>query len=408
MRFFFLSTVYPQVENVFSEKVRQQEVTAYDEMKHCFDYGFYLYFDSGFCDELIRRGHEAVYYVYNSESLQRQWALENMKDGLQRSLLEIICEQIKRFSPDLLFFNAVDEKLLLFLKEKFSKIKFWVGWVGSAITKNHQWENLDLIFSCAPETVDFFRNEGLHAIHLNHGFNKKILNSIETPKQVAFHGVSFIGSIFRGEGLHNQRESLLRELRKNLDLKIYSSQESLSFITIAKTFIKKGLFYGIRPFKQYKDLIAIGEKHQLVKKICSWDKAPELPVDPLLSRHFCPGVFGLDMFNTVHSSDIVLNIHADSSPQYASNMRLYETTGVGTCLLTDMRPNLNDLFRIDTEVVAYSSVEDCVEKAIWLLNHPKKMEEIARQGQQRCMKQHTYDNRIGEFIDAISRFTKCR
>ena len=402
MRFFFLSTVYPQVEHIFSEKIRYHHSSTYDDMKRLFDDEFYLYFQSGFCDELIKHGHEAVYAVYNSESLQRQWAAENMKEGVQKSLLEIICEQIKRFSPNILFFDMVDEKLLSILKEKFSEIKLWIGWVGSAIAKNHQWENLDLILSCAPETVEFFRNEGMHAVHLKHAFNIKILDYLETSKQSSFHGVSFIGSIFRGEGMHNQREWLLRELRKKLDLRIYSSQEPFNYVAIAKTIVKKGIFYGIQPFKKYKSLINVGAENPLVKKVCSWEKAPQLPVDLLLSRYFRPGVFGLDMFNTVRGSDVVLNIHADSSPRYASNMRLYETTGVGTCLLTDMRPNLNHLFQIDTEVVAYSSVEDCVEKATWLLEHPKKMEEIARQGQQRCLKVHTYGNRIEEFIDAVN------
>lgn len=52
--------------------------------------------------------------------------------------------------------------------------------------------------------------------------------------------------------------------------------------------------------------------------------------------------------------------------------------------------NFNELFKTDIEIVAYSSVEDCVEKAKWLMENPMKRFEIVVDGQVRCLNEHTF------------------
>lgn len=113
------------------------------------------------------------------------------------------------------------------------------------------------------------------------------------------------------------------------------------------------------------------------------------------------------MFEVLFNSDIVLNIHADSSPEYASNMRLYEATGVGSCLLTDSKKNMKDLFTPEKEVVIYDSISDCIEKATWLMQHPEERERIAKAGKRRCLQDHTYDNRAVEFDKIIRKVGQC-
>jgi spore maturation protein CgeB len=83
-------------------------------------------------------------------------------------------------------------------------------------------------------------------------------------------------------------------------------------------------------------------------------------------------------------------------------MRLFEATGVGTCLITDWKDNLHDLFEPDREVVTYRSPQECVEKVKWLLEHPQEREAIAQAGQARTLKDHTFDQRAIE-LDYIIR-----
>ncbi len=84
-------------------------------------------------------------------------------------------------------------------------------------------------------------------------------------------------------------------------------------------------------------------------------------------------------------------------------MRLFEATGVGTCLLTSFRPNLPNLFEIDREIVTYSSPDECAEKARWLLENPEDRERIARAGQQRTLRDYTFEKRADLMDELIRR-----
>jgi spore maturation protein CgeB len=112
------------------------------------------------------------------------------------------------------------------------------------------------------------------------------------------------------------------------------------------------------------------------------------------------------MYQCLSDSQAVLNIHADSSPLHASNMRLFETTGIGTCLVTDWRQNINELFIEDEEVVTYRSIEDCVNKLKWLMNNPLQAEKIAERGQHRTLRDHTYDVRSTQLLEIIHKAMK--
>ena len=99
---------------------------------------------------------------------------------------------------------------------------------------------------------------------------------------------------------------------------------------------------------------------------------------------------------------MTLNNHIDLSSGFANNMRLFEATGVGTCLLTDWKPNLHELFEPDLEVVTYRSAEEAVEKARYLLTHYRERQEIASAGQKRTLSTYTYDHRAQE-LDRLIR-----
>jgi spore maturation protein CgeB len=83
-------------------------------------------------------------------------------------------------------------------------------------------------------------------------------------------------------------------------------------------------------------------------------------------------------------------------------MRLFEATGVGTCLLTDRKSNLASLFEPDREVAVYGSPDECVERARWLLDHPRECREIALAGQRRTLRDHTFARRA-TVLDSILR-----
>jgi spore maturation protein CgeB len=77
---------------------------------------------------------------------------------------------------------------------------------------------------------------------------------------------------------------------------------------------------------------------------------------------------------------------------------------VGSCLLTDWKSNINELFEEDKEIVTYKSKEECVEKMKWLLENSNKRESIAKAGQERVIREHTYKHRADELVRVINKY----
>jgi len=107
------------------------------------------------------------------------------------------------------------------------------------------------------------------------------------------------------------------------------------------------------------------------------------------------------MFKALSHSKIGFNYHGFAAGDYAANVRLFEVPGVGSCLITDLKKNLNDIFEIDKEVVAFTSAEECVEKVKWLINHPAERKAIAVAGQRRVLKDHTFEIRANHLDEII-------
>ena len=96
-----------------------------------------------------------------------------------------------------------------------------------------------------------------------------------------------------------------------------------------------------------------------------------------------------------------MNNHIIFTGDYAGNLRLYELTCVGTCLLTDNKSNINNFFNPDTEIVTYDNIDECVEKMKWLTDNPIKAKQIAEAGQRRTLKDHNYKVRMEQLNTII-------
>jgi len=93
---------------------------------------------------------------------------------------------------------------------------------------------------------------------------------------------------------------------------------------------------------------------------------------------------------------LCFNIHGEIAKKCAGNVRLFEATGVGSCLVTDWKDNMSDIFKLDEEVVTYKSLDECIDKMSWLMNNPNEAKKIALAGQKRTLKDHTVENRVSQ------------
>ena len=133
-----------------------------------------------------------------------------------------------------------------------------------------------------------------------------------------------------------------------------------------------------------------------------YDLRGQPPWSPV-RRRYRGEAWGLEMYALLQSARIVLNRHIAESDRFANNMRLYESTGVGSLLLTDAKGNLAELFEPGREIVAYDDADDLVEKARHLLADDDERGAIAAAGQARTLRDHTYAVRMAELAAILER-----
>ena len=412
MKIFWVGSVYSEALDTFFSKTEGiAQAPSYQKLKENMDASYVNYFATGWCSALQTIGYETENVVMNALPLQQLWLKEHGIHGENLSPEEILLLQIKKYEPTIVFADdCVSAEFLRCMRSEVPSVKLIVGWSGSAVAKDPakkaMFKMLDLVLCCAPESVALLQKEGANAVHMNHAFPVEV--EARLKKIGSKHsGMLFVGSIVRGKEFHLFREKLLLCLLDKLPLDIYSPSASMPKRRLLRSALAIGLYDIVHVFPN-RMAEKILSPLPVIGRICARKERPVFPINFDLYRRLLPPVFGLEMFEALSNADIVLNIHADSSPAFASNMRLFEATGVGTCLLTDHKKNMEALFVPGQEVVTYTSLEDCIEKAKWIEAHPRERQEIAEAGKRRCLKEHTYENRAVVFDDMVRKTLKKR
>jgi spore maturation protein CgeB len=351
-------------------------------------------------------GYETGHVFANAEPMQRRWALEQGHPFDESVwLLDITRAQVRAFQPDVLFVNnyaAFPAPFLRRIRPDCPSIRLVLGWCGAPYRDGSVFGEYDVVLSNIPELVQGFGQDGHRSYHLNHAFDPRVLDRIETarPPRVDF---AFVGSIAKGAGSHDKREELLLHLLEATDLDIWSEARQPRPKKRLGTLVRQFAYDALHLARRVGVPEALLGAWPPMRRAARWKDRPDLSayVDGRIARRARPPLFGLAMFQQLHDSRVALNTHIDISSLSASNMRLYEATGVGTCLLTDWKENLPDLFEPDVEVVTYRDVSECVEKVEHLLAHEDERQTIAAAGQRRTLRDHTVDQRAEQLDEVI-------
>lgn len=351
--------------------------------------------------------YETADIIANAQILQTTWAGENdVKFSENEWLFEIASAQIKKFRPEVLLvadYSTFTADFLKTIRRECASIRLILGWCGAPYNDLKVIREWDTALSCVPEMVAEFRSNGIRSYHVNHAFEPRILDqlNVEPEPNVDF---AFIGSILRRNQFHVERERLLLDLVKSTNLQIWSEIDRPSLK-------QQGSMFGRR--KAY-DIVAAAREAGIsertlngipvVKKIAAWDSPPGRGqfIDEIIKDRTRSPIFGIEMFQQLQNTRVVFNNHIDISPDSASNMRLFEATGTGSCLLTDWKTNLPELFEPDNEVLTYRSAKECIEKVKYILEHEDERRSIAAAGQRRTLREHNFDSRAAR-IDEIIR-----
>jgi spore maturation protein CgeB len=350
-------------------------------------------------------GVDAHEIFTNVKGLQNQWAVEN---NCSKSGPELVLEQLKKFQPDVVWLDdtkLIDAKWIAAARETVRSIKIITAEICAPYTAENlrHLRAIDFLVTCTPCLKREFEQAGIATHLVYHAFDPQILNKISHDNHYPSVDLLFTGSLYTGGGFHKTRiEYLEKFLRADLPVQIFGHVDSN-----AKILSKMTAYYAINSLR------AFGAK-KFVKHIPylkNYESFGDTPVQfysrKLTSSIFNP-VYGLEQFKLLSKARICFNIHGEVAGGCAGNLRLFEATGIGTCLVTDWKENLGDLFEPEKEVVTYKSREECIDKISWLLKNPAEVAKISAAGQARTQRDHTFHQRailIDEIINAKIRGT---
>lgn len=320
---------------------------------------------------LKKLGHIANDLIVNDFLLQSKWAkdknVEFKKPGVISKLQmmpilhrflgrpqwiqDIVLSQIKFYKPDILYVQNLSLLNSSTLKKIKKEVKLIVGQIATSLPAKKNLRYFDLILTSFPHYVDYFRKIGINSEYFKIAFESRILKKIK--KQERVDDVTFVGSF---SPHHREGVSLFEKVARKVKINFWG--QGTQFLSINS---------------------------------------------PIRKSHF-GSVWGLDMYKVLGRSKIVINRHIKVSDGFANNMRLYESTGMGALLITDYKKNLNSLFKIGSEVVSYKNASDLSTKIKYFLSHDKEREEIAKEGQKRTLKDHTYSIRMKELLIILSKY----
>ncbi|MBW8001522.1 MAG: polysaccharide deacetylase family protein [Planctomycetes bacterium] len=311
---------------------------------------------------LQKLGHEAVDVICNNPYLQCAWAIEKgllSPDSTKKNqffsdklLIALFTARVKMYKPDVIINLAMESITSEVLKPLKKEVPLIIGQHAATITPSMSDLSVyDLIVSSLPNYVEHFKSLGKKSAYFKLGFESTVLDRVRIPCEKSID-ISFVGSF---SGVHA------------IDKDVFNYLAGHGF---------NMSLYG------YNDSALSAEAR----------------------RFFHGPVYGRDMYQVYANSKIVINRHALSyAGEYANNMRLYESTGMGAMLITDARRNLGEIFEVGNEVAAYQSPEQCAKLVKHYLEHEDQRQRIAKKGQQRTLSEHSYSHRMEELVEIVDR-----
>jgi len=354
----FLNSFYKKYPDAQNKDYQTQKKLIFEE---CFGTADF------FSKNLAKLGHEVEDIIPNNEILQKKWAKENgvkypksyfknipklrtwFKSNWENKILE---EQIKKFQPDIIYCQNLTSPNDDFLARIKKYTKMIVGQVACPTDFNkYKLRNFDLILTSFPHFVQKFKDLGINSEYLRIGFEKSILEKLKKSEKQ--YNAVFVGGMSRN---HIKFLDTFEYLAENTEIDFWG--------------------YGLKNTS---------------------------PDSPIRKRHHGEA-WGIDMYNILYNSKISINRHINAAENNANNMRMYESTGVGTMLITDHKDNISEFFEVGKEIETYKSKEELLEKVKYYLSHEEEREKIAKAGQERTLKDHTYEKRMIELVGILERY----
>jgi spore maturation protein CgeB len=302
------------------------------------------------------QGYQALKDITTDKPTANQLAQQLLK-----FLEEVLWARVRDFRPDLVFFLAqapAEPQLLQALKSEGPLLAYW-------FVEDFQvfpyWRDVapevDVFFTLQREP--FFselKKWGLkNFAFLPLAADPEVYRPVAlTPEDTRHFGaaVSFVGA-----GYRNRREFFQGLL--DLDFKIWGSDWNLHS--------------PLRPYIQNQG--ARVSEEEAVK------------------------IFNASRVNlNLHSSPYHLGINPEGD---YLNPRTFDLAATGAFQLVDRRAQLPEFFKPEKEVTTFQNLAEAREKIDFFLAHEEERQRVARKGQERCLRDHTYRVRMSQALEII-------
>lgn len=374
-----------------------------------------LVYGDSFARAMTALGNEAIEVICNAEMVQKAWARDNdVSYDEAHWVRQILCAQVEAFRPDVIFIQGLTSNDTGFLPEggfrdSYPFVKAVMGFAGFFHPADRL-GGIDFVLSGLPSLERYYRANNVATALVYHGFDAALAERVAAPPGAAGGAMidfSFTGSTGLGYGEnHAVRYWELLELCCGGGLEIWANEkyDPAALPMPREELANLGVSLQASA-KEHSPAAVVG----VLRDSLSSSFGTELPVLPLsliFPDAIHPAVYGLEMYDTLGRSRLTWNRHFDPDDgiREIGNMRTFEATGIGTCMLVNSGDNAAELYELDTEIVTYDNMAECADKAGWLLSHENERAAIAAAGQRRTLRDHSIDRRcevIHELICAL-------
>jgi len=112
-------------------------------------------------------------------------------------------------------------------------------------------------------------------------------------------------------------------------------------------------------------------------------------------------VYGEDWFDAVWSARCLVNFPRTGAGYRNVKVGVFEAAATGRLLFTERLAEMESYFNYDQEIVSYANADELIDELRFYLDRPLLAAQIARAGQLRCAKDHTWVRRWGELFRQI-------
>lgn len=289
-------------------------------------------------------GYEPAIIIGNALSLQQAWAREHGLPipAVEADLPAIVKAQIEHYRPEVLYLLDGVSHDGRFLRTVNWRPAVVLGWRAASIPPGTDWHGLDILLSsdagCRAQGLE---RGARRAEPFLPGIPDDHLDRLGPPPAAAGVDLVFSGNLTREHG------SRTRMLEAVAGLATQRGWTARFHVTARDVDIPDSL----RPF-------------------------------------IAPPLFGNAMYRALRDARVCLNNHIDVLGGRGQNMRVFEATGSGACLLTEDDPDLPPLFTPGREVATFTSNAALLDQIIHYMSHPADRDALAVAGRARCLRDH--------------------